>query len=71
MHGCKINHACAGIVVTYLNVIVVTKNVTMRNIISFWCYWFNWWENLSDIDIRDSQVIEDNFWTKWDRYNMK
>ncbi len=25
----------------------------------FWCYWFNWWENLSGIDIRDSQVIEE------------
>ncbi len=24
-----------------------------------WCYWFNWWENLSGIDIRDSQVIEE------------
>ncbi len=24
----------------------------------FWCYWFNWWENLSVIDIRDCQVIE-------------
>ncbi len=25
----------------------------------FWCYWFNWWENLSGIDIRDNQVIEE------------
>ncbi len=25
----------------------------------FWCYWFNWWENLSDKDIRDSQVIDE------------
>ncbi len=24
-----------------------------------WCYWFNWWENLFGIDIRDSQVIEE------------
>ncbi len=25
----------------------------------FWCYWFNWLANLSSIDIRDSQVIEE------------
>ncbi len=24
-----------------------------------WCYWFNWWGNISGIDIRDSQVTEE------------
>ncbi len=25
----------------------------------FWLHWFNWWDNLSGIVIKDSQVIEE------------
>ncbi len=29
------------------------------NVKGFWLHWFNWWENLSGIVIRNSQAIEE------------
>ncbi len=28
-------------------------------VLDFWLHWFNWWENLSGITIRDSQIKDE------------
>ncbi len=37
----------------------MTFHISLCPKVIFWFYWFNWWENLFGVDIRDSQVIEE------------